>query len=1015
MKKCFERIKYALTIFLFFVTPLFLGAYAQQTMEIKGNVNSEIGELPGVSIVIKGTINGTITDVEGNYTISALPSDILVFTFVGFLTIEEPVNSRSVIDVSMEENVQQLEEVIAIGYGTVRKKDLTGAISTVKGDDLAKINTANFTQALQGQLAGVQVSSNGGSPGNEATILVRGISTINGNHPLYVVDDVPLDDISWLNPKDIESVQVLKDASSCAIFGSRASNGVIIIETKKAKEGQTNIIFDVSYSVQSVAKKPDLADATEYALIANKAAENSGQSLPFADPSSLGKGTDWWDEATQLAPIHNYSLTINKGTKDLKVSTGLSYFNQDGIVKGGGYERITLRLNTEYKLTDKITIGENLSLSKDKTTNGPGLVWDVQRIEPVIPVFLPEYEQEGKNEFSIYHPTDRTDVANPMGALARSFDETDYLRIIGSFFAKLDIGSGFTAESKFAFYLSSWENNWFRPNYYIEPTDKADVNSVGRTHNNRTNYTWNNLIHYTKKWNDHKLNGIAGFTMESFEHRTLAGNGNELPSNHPDLRYLDAVTAAHWIEGTDEKSTQQSFLGRINYAYKGRYLLTASFRADASSRFSKENRWGYFPAISGAWNIAEESFVSDVNWLSQLKLRGGWGQVGNQDIDNDALLTTLGRTIYVFGVDREVDLGMAPTSVGNPNLKWETVEDINIGADLGFFNQELTVSFDYFERKSKDMLMGMSIPSYLGSAWSTPWTNIGTLSTKGFEFVVNYRKKFNSGLKLNASVNVSRATSKMTKLAFGEDIQSGNHQRLDMLTRTKEGGATGTFYGWVTDGIFQNQSEVINYTDEFGNIIQPLAQAGDMRFKDLNGDGAITDEDRAVIGNPEPDFSFGININLAYKAFDLSMLFNGTYGNDVLNAIKPYTHAGNGVYNSAKGLLNKAWNGEGSSNSQPRLAVVDNNQNFRYSDYYIEDGSFLRLKSAQIGFNVPENVCRKIKLSKARLFVGAENVFTLTNFSGMDPDLGGSALERGIDWGQYPLPRVFMLGANITF
>jgi TonB-linked SusC/RagA family outer membrane protein len=989
--------------------------HAQETRRITGKVSSQSESLPGVSIVIKGTSSGTVTDMDGNFSISAKSTDVLVFSYVGFKTDEVTVGNQNVLDILLTEDIVGLEEVIAVGYGVVKKKDLTGAISTVKGEELAKRNVSNLTQALQGQLAGVQVTSNGGYPGAEASILVRGISTINNNNPLYVVDDVPLEDISWLNPKDIENVQVLKDASASAIFGSRASNGVIIIETKKAKEGKTNISFDGTYSVQSVAKKPKLANATEYALIANKANENSGLAPLFADPEALGDGTDWWDEVTQVAPIQNYSLNINKGTEDLKISTGLSYFNQDGVVKGGGYERLTLRLNTEYKITDRITIGENISISKDKTKNGPDLIWGGLLTEPVIPVYLPEYEQEGKNEYSIFHPTTWTDGGNPMGALARNFDVTDYLRTVGNLFARFDLVEGLQFETKFAFYLSSWENNWFSPDYYIEPTDKNDVNSVGRSHNNRTDYTWNNIFTYSKDFGDHSLKVAGGFTAESFEHRTLSGSAKSLPSNHVDLRYLDAATDAFWSGGSNYSNTQISYLGRLNYSYKDKYLLTASFRADASSRFPKSNQWGYFPSVSGAWNVAEEEFMNSVNWLSQLKIRAGWGQLGNQNIPNNATLTTLGKTYYIFGADKNLSVGTAPETVGNPDLKWETVEDFNLGADLGFFDQKLTVALDYFKRTSKDMLMEKSIPLYLGSVWSTPWSNVGSLETNGYEMVIGYREKIGSDFNLNLSMNLSRANSTLTKLASGEAIWSGNHQRLDMLTRTVEGGTAGEFYGWVTNGIFQNKKEIINYTDEFGNILQPLAQPGDMKFKDLNGDGTINGEDRQVIGNPEPDFSYGLTINMEYKAFDLSMLFSGTYGNDVLNAVKPYTHAGNGIYNSYREILYNAWDGEGTSNTQPRLAARDNNQNFRYSDYYIEDGSYLRLQSAQLGFNLPNSVCEKINLSRVRIYIGGENLFTLTKFSGMDPDLGGSALERGIDWGHYPVPRVLMVGANISF
>jgi TonB-linked SusC/RagA family outer membrane protein len=602
-----------------------------------------------------------------------------------------------------------------------------------------------------------------------------------------------------------------------------------------------------------------------------------------------------------------------------------------------------------------------------------------------------------------------------MGALARNFDQTDYLRLVGNTYAILDLGRGFSAESRFGVYFSNWENNWFSPDYYIEPTDRLDVNQVGRSHNNRTNFNWNNLLHYTLQSDIHNLKVTAGYTMESFEHRTLNGSGNAVPGNAPEFRYIEAATTAFWAQGLNERNTQASYLSRVEYGYKYRYLITASFRADGSSRFSEENRWGFFPAVSAAWNIQEEAFLKDIRWLSQLKLRAGWGQVGNQNINNDALLTTLGRAIYVYGADEALDVGAAPATVGNPDLRWEAVEDLNFGLDFGLFNQSISFTVDYFERRSKDMLMQISIPAYLGAAFSTPWANVGRLETRGIELTAAYQKRVSTDLSFNIRLNASRARSTMRELAFGEEIWSGNHQRLDLLTRTAEGQPAGAFYGWVTNGIFQNQEDVINHTDEFGNRIQPLAQPGDFRFMDLNGDGRLDDNDRRTIGNPEPELTFGLNISMNYKAFDLFVLFNGVYGNDVLNALQPYTHAGNGVYNAYRGALFDAWSGEGTSNTQPRLAVRDDNQNFRYSDYFIQDGTFLRLRSAQIGYTIPPAVSQTVNINRARIFIGGENLFTWTNYSGLDPDIGGSALERGIDWGQYPLPQVFMAGVNITF
>lgn len=987
---------------------------AQTKITINGKVKDSDFALPGVSVMVKGTDNGTTTDAEGNYNLSVNKGDILVFSYIGYSNQEITVGENTKIDVLMQSELQQLDEIVAIGYGTVKKSHLTGAISAVKGENIAKRNVTDVATALQGQIAGVHVSSNGGAPGSESSILIRGISTINGNSPLYVVDDVPTDDISWLNPKDIESVQALKDAASSAIFGSRAANGVILITTKQAKEGKTVISVDASYSIQQISKKPDLGNSLDYAKVANKAAENSGLDLPYPDLSTIGGGTDWWDEVTQMAPIENYSVSVNKGKEDFKISTSLSYYNQDGVVKGGGMNKITFKLNTEFKLTDRITIGENLNVSIDKKKNGPGLVWDAQRAEPNMEVYLPKYEQEGKNIYSIYAPTLRTDVANPMGVLARNQSKDKYIRTVGKLFAKVNILKGLDFESKFSIYLSSWENNSFSPDYYIEASDKSLINSVSRTHNLRLNYTWNNLLTYQKDFGKHSVNLLGGYIIESFEHRSLNGSGQKLPNNSKDLRYLDAATSGHWAGGTDSRNSLMSYVSRLNYAYDNRYLMSASFRADGSSRFSEDNRWGNFKSLSLAWVASEEEFIKNINEISQLKFRGSWGQVGNQNISNSATLTLIDNYYISKGNSGEVLVGTAPSTVGNADVQWETVEDYGFGLELGLFNQKITLVADYFNRKSKDLLMETSIPFYLGAAWSTPMTNIGELEAEGYELALNYNENIGK-LSMKLGLNFSKASTEMTKLANGEAIFSGNHQRLDMLTKTALGQPAGSFFGYKTNGIFQNETEVNSYTDEFGNILQPQAKPGDMKFKDLNGDGRINEEDRTFIGNPEPDFSFGISLNLAYDNFDMSMLWSGSYGNDVLNAIKPYTHTGNGVYNSYSGILDDAWDGEGSTNSQPRLSVKDNNNNFRYSDYYIEDGSYIRLSSLQIGYSLPENLLKKVNISKTRFYVGGENLLTFTKFSGLDPDMGGSAMERGIDWGHYPTPRTFIAGINITF
>lgn len=1004
--------KYLLIVLAMLLT----GLMHAQKREITGTVSSGGEPIPEVSVLLKGTSIGVATDFDGNYAIEVQSGDVLVFSSIGFKSQEIVVGTDNIINIQLLEDSQDLDEVVLVGYGTVKKKDLTGAISTVKGEELTKRVTTNIQDALAGQLPGVQVQSSGGQPGSESTVTIRGISTLGGNTPLYVVDDVPLDDINFLSPDDIESVQVLKDASASAIFGSRASNGVIIIRTKQAKVDRFTVNLNVSGGLQSASKKPSLANSVEYANIINRSLENDGDSPLYANPNELGEGTDWWKEMTHSAPMSNVNLNITSGTEKIKISSGITHQYQDGIVKGSDFEKYSIRLNTEFKLGEKVTVGENFTYAQSETKNGPNSVWDVHRMEPVTSPYLPDYEQVGLNEFSIFSPT-ITDVGNPLGQLKRTFNEDLYSRIVGNFYINWEIIEGLSFKSQYNFYFSAYENNWFAPDYYIEETDKQDINSVGRTHNNRNNNTWNNILTYDKDFDKHHLNLMGGIVLESREHRTLYATGENIPSNHPDLRYLDAATEAFYTEGNNENYNLISYLGRVTYDFDDKYLLTATVRADGSSLFPEDNKWAIFPSVSVGWVVSNEDFMNDVDWVNQFKLRMGYGQIGNDlrnDLPNTAKITTLGDEYYTSGYGQNTLIGSAPDNVGNPNLKWETVEDFDIGIDLSLFESALGINFDLYSRTTKDMLMQASVPLYLGAGFAYPWANIGNFKTQGFDLGINYKHDFNE-FKTSFTLNISHYKAEVVNLADGEAIWDGNHQRLDNLARTAEGMTPGMFYGYVSDGVFQNKTEINSHSDEFGNIIQPFAQPGDMRFKDLDGDGQLTDNDRTEIGNPIPDFTFGFTMKFDYRNFDLSALFTGAYGNDMLNAAKPYLMSGAGNYNSYSGLYDAAWDGDGSTNSQPRLSNNDPNQNFRYSDYYIEDGSYLRLRNVQLGYKLPETLIQKVGLTSTRFFITGENVFTATSFSGLDPDISGTATLQGVDWGHYPLPRIFNLGVNVAF
>jgi len=999
---------------------LLTNSLAQETKTLRGQVTTDEGPVPGANVVIKGSTTGTITDLEGNYSLQITPGDTLIYSFIGYLSEEMIVTTQEVFDVMLIPDITELDQVVVIGYGEVRKRELTGAISVVRGDKLENREAATLQEVLQGQLAGVQVMSQGGQPGKEATILIRGISTINDNKPLYVVDGTPLEDIEFLNPKDIEAVQVLKDASSSAIYGSKASNGVIIITTKRAKAGQSIINFDASFGQESPAKKPDMADAAEYTRIANLAALNSGDSASYPDPDIFGAGTDWWDEASQTGLTQNYNLNLSKGTEDFKISTGGNYFKQEGIMIGGGYERFNFKINTEFKLTPKITIGENITVAKSTTTNGFGDVWHILT-DPISPVYRPEYEWEGMNEFSIFSPT-LTDGGNPIAWINQNFDVTDYFRTVGNVYIDWEIIEGLTFKSQYNLYLSNWEKNWFGPQYYIDVDDKRDVNQVSRSHNNRVNQTFENYLTYRKEFGGHSLTAMAGITMDKKLHKTLYGQGEDVPNNTESFRYLSSTTGSwesqttdsYGIQPSNEEEALLSFFGRVNYSYADKYLLSASVRGDGSSKFPDENKWGVFPAVSGAWVVSEESFLETQTWLSQLKIRAGWGQVGNQFFEPIyAKFSTMAYYYSTMGANQDVVIGAAPASIGNDYLQWETVEDINLGLDLAMLKDKIAFTADVFQRISKDMILWTPVPGYMGYGYDWQLTNIGELSAKGIEMSFKYRDVLGD-FRYELGFNISSSRSELTKMATDIPITEGNHQRLDMLTYSARGTTAGSFYGYVTDGIFQNRTEINSHTDEHGNLMQPQAQPGDFRFKDLNGDGILDDNDQEIIGNPEPLFTYGVPLTFSYKGIDLVLLLTGSYGNDMLNAIRPYTATGEGYYNSEKGLLERAWNGEGSTNSQPRIQEVDNNQNFRYSDYYIEDGSYIRLKNIQLGYNLPEKIIRPIRIKNAKIYLSAENIYTITNFSGLDPDIGGRPTERGIDWGHYPLPRRFNMGIKLS-
>ncbi|WP_219222462.1 SusC/RagA family TonB-linked outer membrane protein [Pedobacter antarcticus] len=996
---------------------------------VKGKVTDETGQgLPGTTIQIKGTTKTTVSNNDGGFSIQlAGPQSVLVFSFIGYTAQEVAAGNQTTINVQLKPNEEGrlLNDVVVVGYGSQKKSNVTGAISSVKGEELSKMTVGTVGSALQGKVSGVSVVGAGSEPGASPQVFIRGISTFGSNAPLYVVDGVPLTDISFLNPKNIASLDVLKDASSSAIYGSRASNGVIIITTISGTAGKTVVTFDASSGFSDALRKPKMADSREYASIMNLAAANSGNQPVYKDVNSLTNSTDWWNEVTQRGVTQDYNLSLTGGSDKLTFSSSVGYYKEKGLVKSTDFNRVNFRLKTEYKISPKIKIGEDINISGTGRTPSanPGgsnsIFQNAILADPVTPARV----ERSSNPFDNYG-TSPTDIPNSLAVIERNFQNVKNTYLVGSLYANVEIIPGLVFEPRFSVNGDLYEYNSFSPTYNISATQYSLINSARRQHDISKNWNNTNTLTYKKQFGEHSLTVLAGFTQEKFMDTRLYAGGQGIPSNDPSLRYPVSSTGGFNIgvgDGSrfDNVRTLQSYLGRINYSYKDKYLLTASVRADGSSIFAPKNRWGTFPAVSAGWALSKEDFLKDAAWLDNLKIRAGYGQVGNQGaVPLGQYVSNLGTIYSAMGSDGASQVGAIRTSVPNPDLKWETVEDINLGLDAAFLKNRLTVSGDYFVRNVKDMIATQLIVAYAGFGGNSPWTNVGTMQTKGFEFSLGYQDKageFSYGINLNAT----HYTATAKKLAQGNDIIAGNTAIFGRTSLTREGYPVGSFYGLQTNGIFQNAAEVANYKNADGKVIQPNAVPGDFKFKDLNGDGVINSSDRTFIGNPTPKLTFGLNLTAAYKNFDLTVFFTGNLGGDLVNVLKGYTNSGSNNYNKVTGLENIAWRGEGTSNTVPRIAAFDNNGNYsQFSDFYIESGSFARLRNLQLGYTFSP-----AKVGKIRVFASAQNLLTITNYKGLDPEIAygtqwtdnATALNRGLDWGNYPTARTFIFGLNFTY
>lgn len=988
---------------------------------VSGTIIDDQGlPIPGVNILEKNTTNGYVSDFDGNFTMTVKDNAILVFSYIGYKTQEIAVNGKTTIPVKMITDNAELDEVVVIGYGAVSRDKITSSIATIKADEIAKVVASNPAEALQGKAAGVQVLSNGGAPGAAPRILIRGVTTFNGStQPLLVLDGVLLPastSLNFINPLDIESIQVLKDAAASAIYGSRASNGVLLITTKRGKTGKAKISLSASYGVQNT-EKFETADAQEYIQVFNTRRLNDD---PNADPSTLinpedfGEGTDWWDEVIENnSPITNINLRASGGSENIKYSGSLSYFDQKSNVGVGSFERINGRFNTDFKISDKLSLKQDFSARIQYVVPTPGVLFNALRIDPTTDVFIPFSERVDRNEFSIFDRSTNL-VPNPVGQLARSFANQDFNEFFTNTQLDYKIIPNFKFTTQFGLTLSTFRQKAFNPQFFIDTQEQNEVNQISERIDQSLGYVFNNTITFDKTILDkHYLNITGGILYDSEQTSFVSASRDGLPSDtDPNLRQITAATGETiQVGGNEGTDNILSGIFRTIYAYDNRYFFTGSVRVDESSRFAEGNRTGIFSSASFAWDVdSEKFFKSDV--INNLRFKVAAGEVGNQNINRNGQFFSVGNDNFVFGSERV--RGNILSRFGNPDLRWETVKDKNFGVDLGILNNTFTLSAEYYIKTSEDLLFDVNLPNFTGIPGRVA-QNVGSFESRGFDLQLGYNKQikdFSIGVDVTLSTNESRAVD----LAPGNEVLFGaSRARLggSFVKITELDEIIGLFQGFKTNGIFQNQTELNSHTTEDGTLIQPDAQVGDLRFVDQNNDGNLNDDDVVTIGNPFPDFYGNVNVNLRYKKVDFSMQWYASVGNDVYNGNREYIISGTQGLNVQAGLIDQVWSPTNTNAEFPRLTNLDPNGNYRrVSDLFIEDGSYLRLRNIQLGYSLD------IKgFNQFRVFVSGQNLLTFTKYTGFDPEVssGNNVINQfGLDFGRTPVARTVLLGLNLT-
>ena len=1034
--------------FTCFLIALFGGFFSMysQSMTVQGKVTDQ-NDIPllGVNVLVKNAAKGTTTDFDGNYSIEVSPNETLVFSYLGYEAKEFVINDSQTLNVVLNEDQAALDEVVVVGYGTQKKSVTTGAISSVKAEELQKVPNGRVEQTLQGRVSGVTIAANSGQPGSASTVRVRGITTFNtygGNSPLWVVDGVIVDSggIGYLNQSDIASIEVLKDAASLAIYGARAASGVILVTTKKGAKGKMNVNYSGYVGVSSPEKSLKLLNATQYGALMNEKSVAAGGEVLYRDLSALGVGTDWQKAIfndNAMKSSHEFSLSGGNDVSTFYVSFGLQ--DTEGIVTSeiSRYQKKSLRLNSTHELSDMFKVGQTFGYTHQKTvglgnTNSEygGPLSSAINLDPITPLVVTDPAEANANIY-VNNPVFRDangnpygistivgqEMTNPVAYIQTRLGNSNYSDdFVGNAYVEFTPIEQLTFRTTIGGKLAYWGGDFFTPQYFLSPTVGTSQNNLGRNTNKGFGWTIENTLSYGDTFGKHD------FTLLLGQGTYVDGNTSGTYTNYQNLPVTSYRDASFNYNIPDAQRVGSAYTGiehrvislfsRLNYNYDEKYLFTGIIRRDGSSNFGPNNKFGIFPSFSAGWAVNKEDFWNRDGFVNTLKLRAGYGVTGNDAIKPNGYLALInGGRNYTFGrAGDAIAIGYSPDAPANPDLRWEETSQLNVGADARFL-QNLTVTLEYYKKKTTGILQEFEIPGYIGST-GLPVGNVADMENRGVELELGFNKNFGD-FNFSANGNLSYLENEVTYLGQDKEfITTGTagFQSMGDITRTQVGQPYNSFYGFKTAGIFQTREDINSYTDANGNVIQPNAVPGDFRWVDTNGDGTITDDDKTFLGSPLPKYTFGLTVNMSYKNFDLMVFTQGAAGNKIFQGLRRLDIQ-NANY-STEAL--SRWRGPGTSNDYPRLTNSDANGNFsKSSDFYLEDGDYLRVKIAQLGYTIPQDVMGKIGATKLRLYVTGENLLTLTKYTGYDPEIGGDVL--GIDRGYYPQARSFLLGANLQF